>query len=124
MVATIHASFRPKLLLSCMTLIREFWKMLKMRKKSDSGTERTFEEKAVAGFFYAVKSAPSYLLEISALFKKQLFFQRLAVTQLPIVPVIHVETLNQLQIHAGLQIRVKGHDKFIFLRVSDLQDAF
>ena len=56
--------------------------------------------------------------------KKKFFFQGLAVAQLPILPVMRVDTLHQLQIHVGLQVRVICHYKFIFLRVSDLQDAF
>ena len=56
--------------------------------------------------------------------KKKFFFQGLAVVQLPILPVISVDTLHQLQIHVGLDARVICHYKFIFLRVSDLLDAF
>jgi hypothetical protein len=56
--------------------------------------------------------------------KKELFFQGLAVAQLPILPVMSVDKLHQLQIHVGLQVGVIFHYKFIFLRVIDLQDAF
>ena len=56
--------------------------------------------------------------------KKKLFFQGLAVAQLPILPVMRVDTLHQFQIHVGLQVGVIFHYKFIFLRVIDLQDAF
>ena len=34
--------------------------------------------------------------------KKQFFFQRFAVAKLPILPVINVDALHQLQIHVGL----------------------
>ena len=44
--------------------------------------------------------------------------------QLPILPVMSVDTLHKLQIHVGLQVGVIFHYKFIFLRVIDLQDAF
>jgi len=33
--------------------------------------------------------------------KKEFFFQGLAVAQLPILPVMRVDTLHQLQIHVG-----------------------
>ena len=56
--------------------------------------------------------------------KKEFFFQGLAVAQLPILPVMSVDKLHQLQIHVGLQVGVIFHYKFIFLRVIDLQDAF
>ena len=56
--------------------------------------------------------------------KKEFFFQGLAVAQLPILPVMSVDTLHQLKIHVGLQVGVIFHYKFIFLRVIDLQDAF
>jgi hypothetical protein len=41
--------------------------------------------------------------------KKKLFFQRLAVAQLPILPMIHVDTLHHLLIHVGLQVRIIFH---------------
>ena len=56
--------------------------------------------------------------------KKEFFFQGLAMAQLPILPVMSVDKLHQLQIHVGLQVGVIFHYKFIFLRVIDLQDAF
>jgi hypothetical protein len=56
--------------------------------------------------------------------KEKFFFQGLAVAQLPVLPVMRVDTVHQLQIHVRLQAGVIGYYKFIFLRVSDLQDAF
>ena len=41
--------------------------------------------------------------------------------QLPVLPVVGAKALHQLLVHAGLKLRVKFHDKFIFLRISDLQ---
>jgi len=46
--------------------------------------------------------------------KKEFFFQGLAVAQLPILPVMSVDKLHQLQIHVGLQVGVIFHYKFIF----------
>jgi len=56
--------------------------------------------------------------------KEKPFFQALAVAQLPISPVMTIDTLHQLQIHVRLPARVIGYYELILLRVSNLQHAW